>query len=85
MKIRHNLTLTVLATKQEPSKDGDKTYKRLAVLTLDNEAGMLPCSDDIYNMVVESKVQLPAQYDLVTIYDDKYNYYRVEAMFPHKK
>lgn len=55
MKIRHSLQLTVLATKEEPSKEPDKTYKRLAVLTYDNEAGMLPCSDEIYNMILESK------------------------------
>lgn len=86
MKIRHNLQLQLLATKEEPSKDGTKTYKRLAVMTKDYDAGMLSCSDEIYDMIQNQvgsgKVVFPAMYNVVTVFDDKYDYYRIEALSP---
>lgn len=86
MKIKHTLQFQLLASKQEPSKDGSAMYSRLAIMTKDFEAGMLPCSEDIYNMIQNQvnsgKVTLPAMYDAVTVYDDKFNYYRVEALSP---
>lgn len=72
MKINQTVQLTVISKKEEPSKDGTKMYKRLGVLTLDGEVGMLPCSDEVYEQVVVGK-----QCILETQYNDQYSSFRV--------
>lgn len=48
MVISSKVEITVLALKEKKSKDGTKTYYRLAVFDQINcESGMLPCSDEV--------------------------------------
>ena len=48
MVISSKVEITVLALKEQKSKDGTKTYYRLAVFDQINcESGMLPCSEEV--------------------------------------
>ena len=77
MKIRGEVTLQLVAKKEEPSKDGTKMYKRLGVLSKDFEVGMLSCNEEIYKQVEVGKT-----YIFGTCYNDQYQSFTLESATP---
>lgn len=71
MKIYGTSTMKVISKSTTKSKDGQNTYYKLGVL-IGSEAGMISCSEEIYNLVQEN-----GTYNFGTVYDDSYKSFRI--------
>lgn len=66
MVISSKVEITVLALKEQKSKDGTKTYYRLAVFDQINcESGMLPCSEEVAKLWQNKGLNLWIMWNLV--------------------
>lgn len=66
MVISSKVEITVLALKEQKSKDGTKTYYRLAVFDQINcESGMLPCSEEVAKLCRIKVLNLWIMWNLV--------------------
>lgn len=79
MTIYGTSEIMVISKSSEPSKDGTKTYYRLAVLA-GTEAGMLPCSKELYD-----SVKVGETYDFETAYNDTYKSFRLNRLLTAAK
>lgn len=71
MTILGTSKISVVSKVKTPSKDGNTTYYKLGCL-VGSEAGMLSCSEDIYN-----EVEIGKTYDFETLYNDSYKSFRL--------
>lgn len=76
MKIMNETKLTVVG-KAEPttSQDGKNTYYRVAVMQ-NGQATNLMVSEDVYNSIPAGLVEVVFS----TVYDDRYNSFRVDRL-----
>lgn len=66
MVISSKVEIIVLALKEQKSKDGTKTYYRLAVFDQINcESGMLPCSEEVAKLWQNKGLNLWIMWNLV--------------------
>lgn len=66
----------VLAKEATPSKDGQSTYYKLAVL-LGTECGNLSCSKEVYDEVIPDKL-----YTVKATYNDQYKSFKLDVAEP---
>lgn len=79
MKYKNVTRLAVIAKFKQPSADGTKFYPKLSVLS-GYEAGTIGCSEEIFAGVVEGKT-----YDFESVFDDKYESFRLSRIIGEAK
>lgn len=78
MVISSKVEITVLALKEQKSKDGTKTYYRLAVFDQINcESGMLPCSEEVAKLWQNKGFKSMDHVELGCEFNDQYDSFRV--------
>lgn len=78
MVISSKVEIMVLALKEQKSKDGTKTYYRLAVFDQINcESGMLPCSEEVAKLWQNKGFKSMDHVELGCEFNDQYDSFRV--------
>lgn len=78
MIIKSKVEISVLALKEQQSKDGTKTYYRLAVFDqVNSESGMLPCSEEVAALWNAKALKCMDKCELHCEFNDQYDSFRV--------
>lgn len=81
MKINGFFTSIVAGATSNPRKDGSGFYYNLSLIDEEtNEAGMISCDENVFNLVSNKDFKRFSAHKLGTIYDSQYKWLRIVSI-----